>query len=312
MTTEDAARAFPGPKAGLYRRIWRLTGRRQMMLIGLAVAIALLTAAPLEFQKAMINGLGAGMPVPELVRLAIGYAAVVLLVSGLKFALGYGTARTGETAVLAIRRRVLAHQATPADAAPIPHGTLVNMLSGEAEVVGSFAGSAFAMPVVQIGTLVSVLAFIAASQPLLGLVALAVVAPQAFIVLDVQRRVTVRVRERVRHVQAAADRVVAAADDAPGLTAQAHFDAVYDLQNQVHWLKQGSKFAINTLNALGVVATLALGGYLVIRGQTDVGTVVAALSGLSRIAKPWNELIAFYRQWSVVKVRFALLAGRLA
>ena len=119
-------------------------------------------------------------------------------------------------------------------------------------------------------------------------------------------------RERVRHVQAAADRVVAAADDAPGLTAQAHFDAVYDLQNHVHWLKQGSKFAINTLNALGVVATLALGGYLVIRGQTDVGTVVAALSGLSRIAKPWNELIAFYRQWSVVKVRFALLAGRLA
>ena len=201
---------------------------------------------------------------------------------------------------------------TAADAAPIPHGTLVNMLSGEAEVVGSFAGSAFAMPVVQIGTLVSVLAFIAASQPLLGLVALAVVAPQAFIVLDVQRRVTVRVRERVRHVQAAADRVVAAADDAPGLTAQAHFDAVYDLQNHVHWLKQGSKFAINTLNALGVVATLALGGYLVIRGQTDVGTVVAALSGLSRIAKPWNELIAFYRQWSVVKVRFALLAGRLA
>ena len=311
MTTEDPGRAFPDPKAGLYRRIWLLTGRRQMMLIGLAVVIALLTAAPLEFQKAIINGLGAAMPVPELVQLAIWYAAVVLLVAGLKFALGYGTARTGETAVLAIRKRVLAHQATP-DATAIPQGTLVNMLSGEAEVVGSFAGSAFAMPVVQIGTLASVLAFIAASQPLLGLVALAVVAPQAFIVLDVQRRVTALVRERVSHIQRAADRVVASGDDAPGLTAQEHFDAVYDLQRQVHLLKQGSKFAINTLNALGVVATLALGGYLVIRGQSDVGTVVAALSGLSRIAKPWNELIAFYRQWSVVKVRFALMANRLA
>jgi ABC-type bacteriocin/lantibiotic exporter with double-glycine peptidase domain len=311
MTTEDPGRAFPDPKAGLYRRIWLLTGRRQMMLIGLAVVIALLTAAPLEFQKAIINGLGAAMPVPELVQLAIWYAAVVLLVAGLKFALGYGTARTGETAVLAIRKRVLAHQATP-DATAIPQGTLVNMLSGEAEVVGSFAGSAFAMPVVQIGTLASVLAFIAASQPLLGLVALAVVAPQAFIVLDVQRRVTALVRERVSHIQRAADRVAALVDDAPGMTAQEHFDAVYDLQRQVHLLKQGSKFAINTLNALGVVATLALGGYLVIRGQSDVGTVVAALSGLSRIAKPWNELIAFYRQWSVVKVRFALMANRLA
>jgi len=311
MTTEDPAKAFPDPKAGLYRRIWLLTGRRQMMLIGLAVVIALLTAAPLEFQKAIINGLGAGMPVPELVQLATGYAVIVLLVAGLKFALGYGTARTGETAVLAIRKRVLAHQAAP-DVTAIPQGTLVNMLSGEAEVVGSFAGSAFAMPVVQIGTLASVLAFIAASQPLLGLVALAVVAPQAFIVLDVQRRVTALVRERVSHIQRAADRVVSAGDDAPGLAAQAHFEAVYDLQRQVHLLKQGSKFAINTLNALGVVATLALGGYLVIRGQTDVGTVVAALSGLSRIAKPWNELIAFYRQWSVVKVRFALMASRLA
>ena len=311
MMTEDPGRAFPDPKAGLYRRIWLLTGRRQMMLIGLAVVIALLTAAPLEFQKAIINGLGAAMPVPDLVQLAIWYAAVVLLVAGLKFALGYGTARTGETAVLAIRKRVLAHQATP-DATAIPQGTLVNMLSGEAEVVGSFAGGAFAMPVVQIGTLASVLAFIAASQPLLGLVALAVVAPQAFIVLDVQRRVTALVRERVSHIQRAADRVAALGDDAPGLTAQEHFDAVYDLQRQVHLLKQGSKFAINTLNALGVVATLALGGYLVIRGQSDVGTVVAALSGLSRIAKPWNELIAFYRQWSVVKVRFALMASRLA
>jgi hypothetical protein len=62
-------------------------------------------------------------------------------------------------------------------------GTLVTMLAAEAESVGSFAGSAFASPLMALGTLVSVIAFILASQPWLGMLALAVVVPQAAIVV---------------------------------------------------------------------------------------------------------------------------------
>ena len=39
----------------------------------------------------------------------------------------------------------------------------------------------------------------------------------------------------------------------------------------------------------------------------DVGTVVAALSGLVRISPPWRELIAFYRNLNTVHVKYKLL-----
>ena len=54
---------------------------------------------------------------------------------------------------------------------------------------------------------------------------------------------------------------------------------------------------------------LMLGGYLVLQGRTDVGTVVAATMGLSRIQGPTAFLIAFYRQVSANRVKFDLLRG---
>jgi len=295
------------PPHRLYRRIIEVTGVRQLGLVALALAIAALAAAPLELQKTIVNGLAETMSVEELVRLSAVYAGVVLLVAGLKLALGYGVARTGDYATRYIRRRLLDRDA---DREPLARGTLVTMLTSEAETIGGFAGTAFALPVVQAGTLLSVLAFITASQPMLGLVALFVVAPQAFIVLAVQRRVTALVRGRVRLIQRASDGLVAG-DEAPAGGSRRDFDDVYDVQRRINRLKQGSKFALNALSTLGLVATLALGGWLVLQGSTDVGTVVAALGGLARIAKPWSDLVAFYRQWSVVGARFDMMLARL-
>jgi hypothetical protein len=69
------------------------------------------------------------------------------------------------------------------------------MLSTEAEALGKFAGSAVASPLVQLGTLVSVLGFIVTAQPWLGILALGVVLPQAVIVLAIFRSAsTVRVK----------------------------------------------------------------------------------------------------------------------
>ena len=52
---------------------------------------------------------------------------------------------------------------------------------------------------------------------------------------------------------------------------------------------------------------LMLGGWLVLQGRTDVGTVVAATLGLSRLQGPTAFLIAFYRQVSANRVKFELL-----
>jgi hypothetical protein len=92
----------------------------------------------------------------------------VLLSAGLKFALGLRQSVVGEDVVRRIRERLYTNYVTDtaSGAADLPQrGTLLSMLAAEAEVVGSFAGAAIATPLLQLGTLVSVIAFIAVSQP---------------------------------------------------------------------------------------------------------------------------------------------------
>ncbi len=54
------------------------------------------------------------------------------------------------------------------------------------------------------------------------------------------------------------------------------------------------------------------GGWLVLRGETNVGTIVAALTGMSRIDRPWKNLVKFYRSLGTVLVRYGLLADVIA
>jgi ABC-type bacteriocin/lantibiotic exporter with double-glycine peptidase domain len=57
----------------------------------------------------------------------------------------------------------------------------------------------------------------------------------------------------------------------------------------------------------GAVGILFLGGWLVLHGRTEVGTVVASLTGLTRIDRPWRELVSFFRSASTVRVQYAML-----
>jgi ABC-type bacteriocin/lantibiotic exporter with double-glycine peptidase domain len=181
------------------------------------------------------------------------------------------------------------------------------MLNAEAELVGSFAGAAVANPLLQAGTLVSVLAFIGLSEPLLGLVALAVVLPQAVIVAVLQRRINKQVRRRVQSLRDASDRIGGGDLGRLDNAVLRDFHNVFETRRTIFGLKLSSKFALGALNALGKVSILFLGGWFVLRGESDVGTVVASLTGLGRIEGPWRDLVTFYRTASTVRVKYAML-----
>ena len=239
----------------------------------------------------------------------------MLLSAGVKFLLGLRLAVVGERVVRLIRERLYENQV--ADTARDPQaadrrGALVAMLTAEAEVVGSFAGAAISTPVVQIGTLVSVIGFIALSQPWLGALALAVVLPQAAIVLGIQSRINGRVRERVQALRDASDRI--SRSDLARVEAEvlADFRTVYETRRRIFVLKLSSKLALGAISALGKVGILFLGGWLVLDGRSDVGTVVASLTGLARIEGPWRDLVSFFRTASTVRVKYAMLLPAIA
>lgn len=299
----------------VYRAIWRATGRQQPLLIVLSLLVALLAAAPLKFQQLVVNSLVEHSDIQRLAWLCAGLLAAVMLSAALKFALSMGFSVVGEGVVLRIRERLYVNYVddTRAGAGDLPkRGTLVTMLSAEAEALGSFAGASIAMPLMQIGTLVSVIGFIVISQPWLGVLALAVVVPQAWVVMALQSRINRRVRERMQALRDASDRIsesdLARVED----EVVADFRQVFETRRKIFFLKLSSKLALGMISALGMVGVLFLGGWLVLEGRSDVGTVVASLTGLARIEGPWRELVSFFRNASTVRVKYAMVVRSLA
>jgi ABC-type bacteriocin/lantibiotic exporter with double-glycine peptidase domain len=290
-----------------YRAIWRATWRRQIVLIVLSLAVAALAAAPLKFQQEIINHMVAGGVWTTLVWLCAGFLGVVVLSGLLKFANNYLVSRSGELAVRYIRDRLYTRAVDGNTAAPIPRGTLVTILAAESEGVGTFAGTAIATPVMQLGTLASVVSFMAASSWILGAIALGVVLPQMIIVLVMQPRINREVKRRTQRLRRASDQI--SMSDLSQVEQQVvdDFDEVMRIRFRIFRLKLSVKLLQSVLSACGMAAVLLIGGWYVIEGRTDTGTVVAALAGLARIEGPWRELVAFYRLASTMRVSYELI-----
>lgn len=291
----------------LYKTIWQATGRRQIVLILLSLGIAGIAAVPLEYQKNIVNGLtDSSLSGSELMTLCAGMGGVILLSLAMKWLLGYRSSILGEDIIRRIRQRInrVAVDDTKASRS-LEGGTLSTMVSAEAEEVGKFTGSAISEPLLQAGTLVAVIGYIASTQPVLGMIAVCMILPQVAIVLSVQKQVNKLIAERVRALRHATDQIVSSKDALEEISSE--FDHIYETRTRMFLWKQSSKFFLSAINGAGTVSVLLLGGWQVLEGNTDVGTIVAATAGLARIQGPTNFLIAFYRQLSATRVKFDLL-----
>lgn len=293
----------------LYRGIWSASRRAQLIVIALSITVAALAAVPLQFQKNIINGLTEGTNTRVLVLLCTGYLAVLVLTSSLRFAMRFRIGLLGESLIRRIRKSAYSEHSGDRAPAEEKRETLVAIVVSEAEEVGRFAGEAIASPILQIGTLLSVVAFVATTQPYLGLFLIAVVLPQAVIVLSLQKSINERIARRIKLLRGIS---TALGPQQIKQTQQAvldDFDRIFEGRRQTFRIKLTMKLALNLINGLGTVGILLVGGLLYLDGQTDVGTVVASLSALVRMNEPWRALIAFYRELSAVRVKFDLLVN---
>ncbi|WP_170329368.1 ABC transporter transmembrane domain-containing protein [Ruegeria arenilitoris] len=293
----------------LYRAIWRASAGRQIILIILSIAIAALAAVPLEFQRDIINHLTTDdIATERLIYLGTGMMSVILLSLALKWLLGYRAGTLGEDMIRMIRQRLLVRASDIRESGEtVRKGTMTTAISAEAEELGKFAGGAFSDPVVQIGTLISVIGYISSTQPGLGMIAFSMIVPQIVIVLISQRKVNIFVAERVRILRDATDKLTIEDINDVARDIDAQFDDIYETRRRMFLWKLSAKFLLSVINGAGTVGVLMLGGYLVLNGKTDVGTVVAATSGLGRIQGPTAFLIAFYRQVSANRIKYELM-----
>ena len=89
------------------------------------------------------------------------------------------------------------------------------------------------------------------------------------------------------------------------------FEIIYLARLAVFKLKFGLKFVISALQSVAVFVLLFFGGIMVINGKTEIGIVVAFISGLDRVLEPWREMIAFVRSTSAARIQFRPDRGHL-
>src|SRR5439155_1223882 len=54
-----------------------------------------------------------------------------------------------------------------------------------------------------------------------------------------------------------------------------------------------------------------VGGWFVVEGRTEVGTVVAFISGLDRVNDPWGDLVNYFRDMTSSRVKYRLVERAL-
>jgi ABC-type multidrug transport system fused ATPase/permease subunit len=299
-------------QGGLFRFIWRLTGRDQVLLSILTVAVFLLNTAPLEIQRRVVNEAIENRHLEQILLLGALYAGVELLHGLLKYFMNVyrGWVNEKVTRRLRLETEHAAAQHSGGHPSGAVEGATAAVVVSEAEAVGGFVGMAYSEPLLQGGLLVSVFGYMAWLQPTIALVCLLLFLPQIFVVPIFQRAINRRAAERIGAIREISGDVVEGADSS-GRTL-AHFDRlvdrVLDLNMGIYWLKFGLNFGMNSFYHLSVAGILMIGGWMVVNGQTEAGTVVAFLTGLHRTKDPWGDLVNYAREVSVVRVKYRLIA----
>ena len=200
-------RAFPissGPgdainlARGLFRFILRISARHQIGLAVITTLLFLISAAPLELQRRIVNDALQRGDFVTIAVLALVYFGVAIAQGGIKLAMNVYRGWVSENSTRYLRSIVLAALGR-GEVHPVGlrSGVDISIVLAEADPVGSFVGVSFSEPLLQCGILLSLLAYMTYLQPRMALIALGALAPQILYVPAMQNAVNRRATGRI-------------------------------------------------------------------------------------------------------------------
>jgi ABC-type multidrug transport system fused ATPase/permease subunit len=162
--------------------------------------------------------------------------------------------------------------------------------------------------------LLSVLGYMVFMQPWLALVGLLLFCPQVLFIPFLQEAINRRTKLRIETLRALSVDIVNEATDQAGVREKTYgrrVADVYRLNMQIFRRKFGMNFLMNLFYQLGIIGILSVGGWLLLHGKTEVGTVVAFISGLNRMNDPWGDLVNYFRDLTNAGVKYRMIASAL-
>lgn len=291
----------------------RSTGRHQIGLAILAIAVFLLSAAPLELQRRIINVIVDRGAFETLLWLAMSYGAVALAEQSLKLALNVYRGWVSESSVRTLRIRAGDSARMAGSATADDTGVEIAVMLEEVEPIGGFTGISVSEPLLQGGILVSVMSYMLYIDAGLTLLALAFFLPQLVFVPLLQIAINRRAQSRILTKRGLSGQIVKTAIAAGrgwGWVKEP-IDRVFTLNMGIYKLKFTMNLLMNVMHHSAVAVALGVGGWLALQGRIEVGTVVAIVAGMGKLNDPWGDLVNWARELSVVEVKYRLFADAM-
>jgi ABC-type multidrug transport system fused ATPase/permease subunit len=303
----------------VYGYIWRIGRRHQLLLSLLSVLVFAMSMAPLELQRRIVNEAYRGNTFDLVVILCAIYAGVALLMGALKLGVNVYRGYLSEAATRDLRRRTYAlATGISSERGPVhAQGTELAVVISEVEPVGSFVGISISEPLLQCGILVSVLGYMLFLEPWMAMVCLAIYVPQLIFVPIMLRAINRRAKARIKVIRNVSAGLMenglpqGDGEELPDDAFERRINDVFGLNMQIFKWKYALNFLMNALYHVGLVGVLLVGGWFVISGRTEIGTVVAFISGLTQVKDPWDDLINYFRESTAAQVKYRLITKAL-
>ncbi|CUH86999.1 putative multidrug resistance ABC transporter ATP-binding/permease protein YheH [Phaeobacter sp. CECT 5382] len=321
----------------LFSFIWRYSKRQQLGLLALTLLTFPFLYASLELPKRIINdAIGAAEPqvvvlgtemsqVDYLLVLCFAFLAAVVLAGLLKMRLNTAKGVVAERLLRRLRYSLINRMIR----FPKPYfrttsqGELVSMITSESEPMGGLMGDALAQPVFQAGQMLTIVAFLFAQSVWFGLVSIALIPLQAWLIPMLQRQINLLNKDRIQEVRALAAEIGETAAGISDLRGNGgwryrlaqisdRLGRLFEIRRRIYNKKYFMKFLNNLIGHMTPFVYYSAGGVLAIRGEITVGALVAGLAAYKDLSAPWKELLTYYNQVQDMGLRWKVMTSRFA
>ncbi|MBI1384516.1 MAG: ABC transporter ATP-binding protein [Rhizobiales bacterium] len=252
-----------------------------------------------------------------LVALSLMFLSLVCVNGLFKFYINTFKGRLGERMLRRLRFELLDRLLR----FPLPHFRRVKppevatMIKDEVEPLGGFIGDAFVQPIFLGGQAITAMLFIIVQSFWLGMMAAFIVLVQAFLIPRLRRRLIELGKQRQLTARMLAGRVGEVVD---GITEVRTNDTsnyeraqissllgrIFAIRFELYQRKFFIKFLNNFLAQITPFLFYLVGGYFALRGQLDIGQLVAVIAAYKDLPSPIKELIDWDQQRIDVQVKY--------
>ncbi|MBO89190.1 MAG: hypothetical protein CMP14_06675 [Rickettsiales bacterium] len=318
---------------GLYGFIWRYSKGYQLVILCVTFASFPFLYYALELPKIIVNdALGSksdGEAFPRtylgiefdnteyLLTLCFLFLLLLIVNGGITMSLFIFKGITSERLLRRLRFQLFEriHRFPLKQFQKTSQGEVTSMITAEVEPFSQFFADAVELPLFQGGTMLTVLLFVFIQDPIMGLASISIIPLQAYIIPKLQKKINLLAKERVVRIRGVAGRISEAVSGINDI--HTHDTSAYSLADFTHHLSgifkvrmkiyQGKaflKFLNNFLLKLTPLLFYSVGGVLILRGNLDIGQLVAVLGAYSQLMQPWKELLKYYQRMMDAKIKY--------